>query len=75
MKGITVIEFLLMLAIGAVIGTITWMTWVGAGHKANVWNRCHPSVPVTRTEAWFINDMQLDECDVGGEDAIRIPSD
>ena len=66
-KGFTVLELLIVVCIAALSLFLFVGSWIASEHKANVWNRCHPQVPITATEAWWITDLQLDECEVPDE--------
>lgn len=63
MRELTGAILVTLFLVGLTTLLVVWIGGVSAAHKANVWNRCHPSVPITAQEAFWIKDLQVDECE------------
>ncbi len=48
----------------AFIVVVLTLTFVSAGVRADLWNRCHPEFQVTHSESWWAGStLMIDGCD------------
>jgi len=55
--------FLLVFLVILLVG-VPALAYFSATHTADVWNRCHPSTPITTTEAFF-TATEITICETG----------